>query len=811
MIMVDDLNDWVGAIGGHPQAQTPNLDRLISQGVLFSNAHCAAPVCGASRHALMSGLRPSTTGWYTGGAKTKESYERVLGETIPMPTHFKRNGYKTMAAGKVFHRGTSDVKDYEFWDEVRPKFKWPKKFIKRGHGYKGRHFYPFPRDGGGIYQLHQKGVDGHSLCWGALDKADIPDEGMPDEQIARWAVERLKQKHDKPFFLAVGFLRPHVPYTAPKEYFDRYPLEDVQMPKVPPDEMQDVPLFAKAMAYGTLDGGDHQNVLDAGPNYWREMVRAYLACTSFVDDQAGKVLEALDESPYADNTIVVFLSDHGQHLGEKMSWRKQDLWEEATRVPLSIRFPQSQDASQKYKGKTIKRASSLIDIYPTLIELCGLPKVKGLEGTSLTHRMADIPNRPFKPVVTTWHYKNHSVRGWQYRYTQYRDGTEELYDHRSDPGEHNNLAGDPKYAKTIAKYRRHLPKTNVVPASMKKGATDSFDKKVSRLESAGVPVWLGGKKKTNPAAQHKNGFTVLRDVEQITIQYDGKLVSRYHFRDQEARKPYFWPVIGPTGKPMTRAFPMENVVGEQQDHPHHRGLWFGHQGVGGSDMWLEAASKKLEGDRRKRFLATLGTIAHTGFDEVSASDKRAVIRSSNDYLDSGGKKLMADQRIMIFRMTGGNLVIDFDITLLPKYGDVELKDMKDAGLNVRVPTSMSLTAGNGQIINSLGDRDGKTWSKAANWVDYHGTVEGEHLGIAFLNHPSSFRHPTRWHVREYGLFTANAFGLKSLDPSALSGTFTLQSGQNVVLRHRLIFHKGDHQTASIAEAFKAYAAAEVGK
>lgn len=496
-IIIDDLNDWVGAIGGHRQVKTPNLDRLISQGVLFSNAHCAAPVCGASRHALLSGLRPSTTGWYTGGAKTKASYERVLGETIPMPTHFKRNGYKTMAAGKIFHKGTSDAKDYEFWDQTRPRFKWPKKFIERGHGYGGKHFYPFPRDGGAIYQMHQKGVDGQSLCWGALKKDDIPDQGMPDEQIAQWAVERLNQKHDRPFFLAVGFLRPHVPYTAPKKYFDLYPLEDIQIPEVPADDMKDVPLLAKAMGYGTLKGGDHQNVMDVGPHYWREMVRAYLACISFVDAQVGKVLGALDQSQYADNTIVVFLSDHGQHLGEKMSWRKQDLWEEATKVPLAIRFPKSHAATQKYKGQTSNRASSLIDVYPTLVELCDLPPVKGLEGTSLMYRLADVVGRPFEPAVTTWHYKNHSVRGDRYRYTQYRDGSEELYDHQTDPGEHRNLAGNPEYVQTIKKYRQHLPKKNAVPSSMKDDGTDSFTRKVKRLESAGIPDWLGGEASNN--------------------------------------------------------------------------------------------------------------------------------------------------------------------------------------------------------------------------------------------------------------------------------------------------------------------------
>ena len=335
-LAIDDLNDWIGAQGGHPQAQTPNLDRLISQSVLFTNAHCAAPVCSASRHALLSGLRPSTTGWYSNTSKSLKSYVRVLGETVPMPTHFKRHGYKTMAAGKIFHKGTSDVEGYEYWDEERPKYKWPEKLAARGHGYQGSnggHFHPFPPDGGAIYQKFQKAIGGQSLCWGALDEADMPPEGMPDEQIAAWAVDRLRQQHDEPFFLAVGFVRPHVPYTAPREFFDRYPIESVIVPEVPADEMDDIPVWGKAMAYGTIPGGDHRNVLDVGPSYWREMTRAYLACVSFVDAQAGKVLDALQNSPYADNTIVVFWSDHGQHLGEKRHWRKMALWEESHSRP----------------------------------------------------------------------------------------------------------------------------------------------------------------------------------------------------------------------------------------------------------------------------------------------------------------------------------------------------------------------------------------------------------------------------------------------------------------------------------------------
>ncbi|QDV25219.1 DUF6807 domain-containing protein [Aureliella helgolandensis] len=304
----------------------------------------------------------------------------------------------------------------------------------------------------------------------------------------------------------------------------------------------------------------------------------------------------------------------------------------------------------------------------------------------------------------------------------------------------------------------------------------------------------------------EEGFSISCKASKVTISYNGELVTNYLFRDSDARKPYFWPVIGPTGKSMTRAFPMETVDGEQHDHPHHRGIWFGHQGVAGTDNWLEIASKNFEGAQQESFLASLGSINHTAFTRISADSDAAIIESENDYLDSSGKQLMADRRSMIFRMSDDKLVLDFNIALIAQYGDVELEDKKDAGLNVRVPTSMSLKDGEGHIVNSVGDRDDATWSKSAAWVDYHGPVEGEHLGIAFLNHPSSFRYPTRWHVRDYGLFTANPFGPKSLDENAESGTFTLKNGKHVHLRHRIIIHQGDEKTADIAAAFRDYAA-----
>lgn len=302
------------------------------------------------------------------------------------------------------------------------------------------------------------------------------------------------------------------------------------------------------------------------------------------------------------------------------------------------------------------------------------------------------------------------------------------------------------------------------------------------------------------------GFSVLSEDSVVTVQYDGKLVTRYVL--DQANKPYLWPVIGPTGKRMTRSHPMEDIAGEKKDHPHHRSIWFGHHSIGGFDTWSEAASNRNTGAKRKAWDARLGSTVHTAFTEISANPQRAVIRSNNDYLSSSGEKLMADQRSMIFSKPDGKLVIDFDIKLMATYGDIELKDVKDAGFSVRIPVSMSVEFGEGHIINSEGVRDPDTWSKRARWVDYHGPVEGDYLGIAMLNHPSSFRHPPRWHVRDYGLLTVNPFGEQVFDKSAASATFTLKKGESIPLRNRVIFHKGDVKAAGIAKAYAEYSKQE---
>lgn len=289
------------------------------------------------------------------------------------------------------------------------------------------------------------------------------------------------------------------------------------------------------------------------------------------------------------------------------------------------------------------------------------------------------------------------------------------------------------------------------------------------------------------------------------VQLHGEPIAEY-FVDR-ANKPFLWRIIGPTGKSMTRAFPMADVPGEKTDHVHQRGLTFAHQGVAGFDTWAEAATYDY-GDNEKTAanMGKLGAIRHRGF-RTLAGGTTAVIHAHNDVVDAANKPLLAEERRMTFSSAPDTRIIDVDIDLVAAYGPVDMADMKDAGLYIRVPDSMAVDRRQGgTIINSSGQRDAEAWSRHADWVDYHGPVEGEHLGIAILNHPTSFRHPTAWHVRTYGLFCANPFGMKQMNPEAESGAVALAAGERLSLRHRFIFHVGDEQQAGIARAYEAYAA-----
>lgn len=497
-ISVDDLNDWEGALMGHAQAITPNMDRLFEKGVLFTNAHCSQAVCTASRNSILSGVHPASSGWYTNGAAMKKNYDEVMADHKMLPEHFKNQGYNTYATGKVYHNGESDFKDRtdDFWTEYSPRF-WnnmEEKIEKTGYGYRGKMFYPFPKDGGQLVQLYgEDTINNHyrqsnrfySLAGGPLADDEIPENGMYDEQVADWAIGKLNEKQDKPFFMAVGFIRPHVPYTAPQKYFDLYDIDSLQIPEIPENEFEDIPMMGKAIAYGYSPRGGWGDVSQK-EEILPELVQSYLACISFVDDQIGRVLDALGKSPNANNTIIVLWSDHGQHLGEKRHFRKQALWEESTRVPLFFQLPSGLNS-----GKRSQQVVSLLDIYPTLVELCGLPVSEKLEGESLVPLIEKPSMTKEKPVLTTWMYKNHAVRSNDWRYIRYRDGSEELYNHQTDPGEHINLALDPQYADVIAEHKKWLPVHDALPAGETEWTGDKLDRLVAEWTANDtVPDWL---------------------------------------------------------------------------------------------------------------------------------------------------------------------------------------------------------------------------------------------------------------------------------------------------------------------------------
>ena len=249
--------------------------------------------------------------------------------------------------------------------------------------------------------------------------------------------------------------------------------------------MSDIPIMGKSIAFGRLKGEDHQAILKVSDTYWREMVHGYLACVSFVDDQIGQVIEALDNSPHRDNTIVVLFSDHGQHLGEKLHWRKQSLWEEATRVPLFYRLPGDNPAT----GRSAE-AVSLLDIYPTLVDLCDLQPTERLEGESLRPLIDDPSATRERPVVTSWYYGNLAVRSEDWRYIRYRDGTEELYNHQADPAENHNVIDNPAHARVVAEHRRWLPPTPALPAGTTRWSPDKLDRRIKAWQKDSVPEWL---------------------------------------------------------------------------------------------------------------------------------------------------------------------------------------------------------------------------------------------------------------------------------------------------------------------------------
>ncbi|MCR4413818.1 MAG: sulfatase [Thermoguttaceae bacterium] len=430
MIAVDDLNNWIGCLGVHPQVKTPQIDRLAARGTLFCNAHCQSPLCNPSRASLLTGLRPSTTGIY-GLVPGIRDVERLKAH-VTLPQHFAAAGYFTATSGKVYHDGS-----------IKPKDR-PKEFHVWG---------PAP----GMPLPPRKFVDTpdkmRAVDWGVFPENDAD---QADWKIADACIAQLQSvPADKPFFVCVGFRLPHVPCFASKKWFDLYPGEDgIALPPVQMDDRRDTPEFSWYLHW-KLPEPRLSWLIRA--NQWRSLVRCYLASTTFMDSQVGRVLDALERTGRARETIVVLWSDNGWHLGEKGITGKNTLWDPGTNVPLIFAGPGVS------AGAKCTQPAELLDIYPTLIELCGLAPREGLEGHSLVPQLRDARTpRPW-PAITTHNQNNHGVRSEHWRYIRYADGSEELYDYRADPHEWKNLAKDSRYAEVIRDHARWLPKVNEAP------------------------------------------------------------------------------------------------------------------------------------------------------------------------------------------------------------------------------------------------------------------------------------------------------------------------------------------------------------
>jgi len=418
-IVVDDLNNSLGCYG-HSVVKSPNIDRLTVRGIRFDRAYCQFTVCNPSRTSFLTGLRPDSTGILNNATP----FRSKLPDVVTLPQLFRKNGYFTARVGKVFH-SAKNMDDPQAWDVKSDPKGTP--LGKKGQG---------------------RNLTGGRVRWCRWLAAEGDDEDQSDGQVAAEAIGLLEQHRHNPFFLAVGFHKPHDPFVTPKRYFDLYPLERLRPPKDPPDRSAEL---SQAIASGWKAEFDRFTDREQ-----REFMRAYYAGISFMDAQLGKIIAALDRLELWHNTIVVFFGDHGYHLGERGWWNKNTVFELSARAPLIVVTPK-----MKRKGKSCSRIVEFVDIYPTLADLCKLPPPANLEGTSFKP-LLDDPELSWKKTAFTQVQRGRiagrSVRTERWRYTEWDEGKQgtELYDHNTDAGEYYNLAGDPQYTETVAELRKLL-------------------------------------------------------------------------------------------------------------------------------------------------------------------------------------------------------------------------------------------------------------------------------------------------------------------------------------------------------------------
>ncbi len=445
-IAVDDLNDWAGFLSGHTgmKIHTPNIDRLAASSMIFTNAHTPAPACAPARTAILTGVHHARSGaenvYWGDGPKWREF--EALKEVVTLEQFFKQQGYETLGAGKIYH---SQAPPWAPTSQVEPAnwdFYYPSPYISHPFQIRAPKDIIYPED---VDNETRPGGKGGWWTWGPVP---VADEKMADYHVVDWARYQLTLKHEKPFFLAVGLWKPHDPWEVPQKYFDMYPLDSIVLPECKKDDLEDA-----------LDHGRrwiHKWVVDN--HQWEKVVQAYAASITFADAMVGRLLDAFGQSEYAHNTIVVLWSDHGMHMGEKENIEKFTLWERSTRVPLIISVPGLTRA-----GSSCGQPVSLMDIYPTLVDLAGFDKPSHLDGHSLLPQIKD-PDAATSPVISTYRFAwrdrpvtGHAVRSLRYRYIYYPEiNLEELYDHENDPNEWNNIAYKKENRKIIEEHRKVL-------------------------------------------------------------------------------------------------------------------------------------------------------------------------------------------------------------------------------------------------------------------------------------------------------------------------------------------------------------------
>lgn len=416
-IAVDDMNDWVGYMGGHPQTITPNMDKLANEGVAFMNAHSVSPGCSPSRNALLYGVEPYNSGLYP--FYEHDIHKQLQQKYTSLPTFLKENGYATYGAGKIHHGpqyGESEWTDYLDADRVAKKFAKDKGF--------------------------------HTNSKNSFRPTTNPYEELFDHQVASYGIDVINKAQDKPYFAAIGLVKPHLPFDCPVDIYDALP-ENITPPALLESDLNDIGREGNSMRRA----GDDKKF--RSKNQWGDVRRAYLSCIAWVDYNVGRILEAVEKSPEADNTIVILWSDHGYHLGEKKSFKKFTLWEEANRVPFIILDKREKQAKQ---GRKVTQAVTLINVYRTLADMAGLKVPDYVDGNSLVPQLKDQATPVAAPAISSWGRGNYAVRTENWRFIQYFDGSQELYNHQKDNNEWHNLAKLPEYKEKVKQMVALLPK-----------------------------------------------------------------------------------------------------------------------------------------------------------------------------------------------------------------------------------------------------------------------------------------------------------------------------------------------------------------